>query len=430
MPSRVVVTGIGVVSPIGLNRESFWQACLRGDSGVVTLDNPWITETGLGTRIAAVIRGYDEAVHGVESRLARLLDRTSLFAVGAAAEALSHAGFELSVDADEPLRRRVGGVDPRRLAVVVGSGIGGLTTLEIYHALWRETRSRDRIKRYTLPMLIPNAPAAQVAIRFGARAECKSVSTACAAGTMALGDAFRLLRDDEADVAIAGGTEGVACDEDAYALLGFDRLGTLSRRNHEPQRASRPFDRGRDGFVLGEGATLLVLEREDHARARGATCLARIAGYAANGDGLSMMQPDTSGDSILALIGAALASSECSADDVDFVSAHGTSTISNDRTEATALRAFFGPRCAEIPVTALKSMTGHGIAASGPLEAAACVLSLTSGQLTPTINYEHPDPECDLDIVANRPRHVAASVGLKLSYGFGGHNACLVLVRA
>jgi 3-oxoacyl-[acyl-carrier-protein] synthase II len=397
---------------------------------VVALDNPWVTETGLLTRIAAVVRGYDAALHGVEPRLARNLDRTSLFALGAAAEALSHAGLAVQTDLEDPLRRRVLGVDPQRLAVVIGSGIGGLTTLEIYHALWRETRRPTRIKRYTLPMLIPNAPAAQVAIRYGARAECKSVSTACAAGTMALGDAFRLLRDDEADVAIAGGAEGVACDEDAYALLGFDRLGTLSRRNDEPQRASRPFDRDRDGFVLGEGAAVLVLEREEHALARGATCLARIAGYAANCDGLSMLQPDTGGVSIVALIGAALTASGCAADEVDFVSAHGTSTISNDRTEATALRDFFGSRCAKIPVTALKSMTGHGIAASGPMETAACVLSMARGQLTPTINYEHPDPECDLDVVAHRPRQVATSLGLKLSYGFGGHNACLVLARS
>jgi 3-oxoacyl-[acyl-carrier-protein] synthase II len=278
-------------------------------------------------------------------------------------------------------------------------------------------------------MLIPNAPAGEVAIRSGARGECKAIATACAAGTMALGDAWRILRDGEADVVIAGGAEGGAGDEDAYALMGFDRLRTLSTRNDAPEKASRPFDRERDGFVLGEGACVLVLEREEHAAARGARPVAEVLGYATNCDALSMVQLDESGGSIVALVDAALAAAGLGRSDVDQVNAHGTSTPLNDKTEARAMRTLFGERCDRIPVTGLKSMTGHCIAASGPLETAAAALSLSTGVLTPTINYEHPDPECDVDVVANEPREHRGDVCLKLSYGFGGHNACLVLAR-
>jgi 3-oxoacyl-[acyl-carrier-protein] synthase II len=211
--------------------------------------------------------------------------------------------------------------------------------------------------------------------------------------------------------------------------MGFDRLRTLSTRNDEPQRASRPFDLERDGFVLGEGAAIVVLEREEHARARGAVPYATIAGYSSNCDARSMMQLDESGESIVALIEDAVRKAAIGLDEVDYISAHGTSTKLNDKTEAKALRALFGSRCDRIPVTALKSMTGHGIAASGPMEAAAAALSLREALLAPTINYEHPDPECDVDVVANRPRSQQVSCCLKLSYGFGGHNACLVITR-
>jgi 3-oxoacyl-[acyl-carrier-protein] synthase II len=420
MASRVVVTGIGVVSPIGDTRESFWQACLEGRSGVRRLDSPWVTETGLATHIAAPVDDFDAPRAGIEPKQARLLDRTTQFAIGAAREALDDAG--LADGALDELGRR-------RVATVVGSGIGGITSLEISHATWHEKRSKTPIKRYSLPMLIPNAPAAQVAINFGAKGECNAVATACAAGTMALGEAWRILERGGADVVIAGGAEGAAGDFDAYGLLGFDRLRTLSTRNDEPERASRPFDLKRDGFVLGEGAAILVLEREAQAKARGARPYAAIAGYAANCDAHSMMQLDESGESITALVEAALQSSGLGRSDVDYVSAHGTSTQLNDKTESKALRMLFGARCDDIPVTGLKSMTGHAIGGSGPLEAAAAVLSLDRGLLTPTINYEYPDPECDVDVVANEPRERRVNACLKLSYGFGGHNACLVLTR-
>ena len=429
MSHDVVITGIGVVSSIGVTREEFWQGCLAGRSGAVALSSDWACQTALSSQIAAVVNGFDPQAAGLEARQVRFLDRVTVFALAAAGEALSDAGFAVMPNLQARGQMLVDGVEPERLATVVGSGVGGLTSLEVSHAIWRETRNKTAVKRYSRPMLIPNAPAAQVAIRFGARGECKALSTACAAGTMALGDAWRLIRSGEADVAVAGGAEGVAQDHDAYALMGFERLKTLSSRNHEPHRASRPFDRERDGFVLGEGAAMLILERADHAASRGVRPYARLAGYASNCDAHSMMQLEESGRSLVALMEKALASAGIAREEVDLFSAHGTSTVLNDRTEARALRLLFGKKADGMAVTALKSMTGHAIAASGPMEAAAACLGLRHGVMTPTINYEFPDPECVLSVVAHEPRRQAFQVCLKPSYGFGGHNACLVLTQ-
>lgn len=423
---RVAVTGIGVISSIGCGTGSFWSACMEGRSGAVKLDNPWIVDTDLSTKIGCPVRDFDPETVDLPRRLTKILDRNTVFALACSHEALVDAGFGLSPSPDQRDQLIVGDLEPERLAVLIGSGIGGLTSLEASHGAWREDRSKKRVKRYALPMLIPNAPAGQVAIRFSARAECKAISTACAAGTMAIGDAFRLLVDGEADVAIAGGAEGFVDDTDGYGMLGFDRLRTMSRRNDDPQRASRPFDADRDGFVLGEGAAVLVLEREEHAEARGAKPYAYIVGYSANCDAGSMMALDESGRSIVRLVESGLASAGLSKADVGHINTHGTSTILNDRTEAKALNELFGPGGGQTSVTALKSMTGHGIGASGAIEAAALVLAYRHGKLPPTINYERPDPECDVDVVANEPREADPGVGLKLSYGFGGHNACLV----
>jgi len=413
---RVVITGVGVVSSIGLDGSSFWRSCLEGCSGAIRLDSAWVT--GLSTQIAAPVRGFEPVRAGIPAKQVGLLDRVSWFALAAAQEALTDAGFRTEPAGGRGETLVASGVDPCRLSTIVGTGIGGISTVEASHGVWRETRSKNSVKRYSLPMLIPNAPAGQVAIRFGARGECKALCTACAAGTMAIGDAWRLIR-----------AEGFAEDEDAYGLMGFERLRTMSTRNEDPSKASRPFDLKRDGFVLGEGAAVLVLEREGHARSRGAQPYAVVSGYASNCDATSMMQPDETGETIVALIRSALASTGLDPSDVRHVSAHGTSTVLNDRTEAKALRLLLGGRCDDVPVTALKSMTGHAIGASGALETAAAALSIREGVLVPTINYEFPDPDCDVDVVI-RPRHVRPEVVLKLSYGFGGHNACLVLTPA
>jgi 3-oxoacyl-[acyl-carrier-protein] synthase II len=424
---RVVITGIGVVSPIGIGRDAFWNAALEGRSGAVRLESPWIRETGLATQIACPVRGFDPVSAGIPAKQIKLLDRVTWFALATAHEAMEDAGFVLTPREDNRGTLKVEGVSPARISAQIGTGIGGISTLETSHAVWREAKSKSAVKRYSLPMLIPNAPAGQVAIRFGAKGECRAVCTACAAGTMALGDAWRTLQRGEADVVLAGGAEGCAEDADGYALLGFDRLRTMSTRNDDPQHASRPFDKTRDGFVIGEGAAVLVLEREEHALARGARPYARIAGYATNCDAVSMMQLDETGESIVTLIRSALATADTSVAEVDHVNAHGTSTLLNDKTETRALRKVLGSRFDQVTVTALKSMTGHGIAASGAMETAALAMSFRHGVLTPTINYEVPDPECDVNLVANRPVETRLTTALKLSYGFGGHNACLVL---
>ncbi len=423
-PERVVITGVGVVSPIGTDRESFWQACLAGRSGAVALDGDAVA--GLSTRIGSPIRDFEPREKGVPGRQVSLLDRTTHFGLAASHEALLDAGYALE---PHPTRRdqlTVCGVDPWRLGTSLGSGIGGITTLEISHANWIGEFNPTAVKRYSLPMLIPNAAAGQIAIRFGARAECKALSTACAAGTMALGEAWRSLSRGEADVMLAGGAEGVAGDHDMYCLMGFDRLKTMSTRNDDPTRASRPFDKNRDGFVIGEGAAMLVLERESFARARGARIYAAISGYASNCDAHSMMQIDDTGEAIRRLIEQALETADAGAGDVDHVNAHGTSTVLNDRTEAKVFRELFAARAGDVSVTALKSMTGHGIGASGPMESAALALSMERGVITPTINYETPDPEAEVNLVANKPLESRPRLAVKTSYGFGGHNACLV----
>lgn len=430
MSERVWITGIGVVSPVGLDRPTFWSSCVDGSSGVRATENEWLLGSDVETRISAHIRDFDPVERGLQKRFASNMDRTAQFAVVAAEEALRDAGFELTERPGTRGLLRIEGADPDRVATVVGSGIGGLATLELSHAQWREGRTKVPVKRFSLPMLIPNSPAGQVAIRFHARGECKAISTACAAGTMSIGDAWRSIVAGHADVAIAGGADGTAGDHDGYAIMGFERLKTLSTRNDEPERASRPFDRDRDGFVLGEGGAILILEREAHARARGARAYAAVAGYGTNCDAHSMMQLDETGDTLVALIDQALESAGLPADAIDFVSAHGTSTILNDRTEAQVIRRRFGAQADDIRLTALKSITGHGIGGSGPLETAAAALGFREGVITPTINHENPDPDCPVRVVSNRAESYRPQAALKLSYGFGGHNACLVLVGA
>ena len=427
MSERVLITGLGIVSPIGTDRQSFWKACLEGRSGARTQENPWVRDTDIRPKFTSSVQDYDPTTAGISKRFARNMDRVAQFSVSAAGEALRDAGFELTEREGTRGLLLPDGVDPWRLSTSLGSGIGGLSTTELTHGQWRDLKTKTPVRRFSLPMLIPNSPAGQVAIHYGAKGECKSIATACATGTMSIGDGWRLIRSGEADVVIAGGADAVAADHDGYALMGFDRLSTLSTRNDDPERASRPFDKDRDGFVLGEGAGVVILERESHARARGARAYAAVAGYGTNCDALSMMQLDESGDSILNLVGRALASARLDLDAIDHINAHGTSTLLNDKTEALAIRRLFGDRADDIPVTALKSMTGHAIAGSGAMEVIALALAFSEGIVTPTINHDQTDPECPIRIAANEPLKFRPRAALKMSYGFGGHNACLVL---
>ena len=425
----VVVTGLGPITSIGSGVERFWEGILEGRSGARTVEYDWIHGHPFKSRVGAPVADPDPASFGLAGRDAQLLDPTSRFALAAAAMAIEDAGLRTSVADEKNRELRVEGVDPDRAGVIVGTGIGGLCTLEKSHRAWVLGQPMTGALRYSLPMLIPNALPAQVAIRYGFRGESKAVVTACASGTMALGDAYRLIRDGELDLAIAGGVEKTLSDVDGYGLLGFDLLKTLSTRNDDPERASRPFDAERDGFVLGEGAGLLVLEREEHARARGARILARVAGYASTCDAHSMMQMEPSGDQMVRVMEQALASAEVSRGDVGYVNAHGTSTRLNDVQEAKALHRVFGAHVWDVLVNSTKSMTGHAIGAAGGIEAIATVLTLARGVVHRCVNLDNPDPECDLALPReNRLARPAAA--LSNSFAFGGHNATLVLRAA
>jgi len=423
---EVVVTGLGPVTSIGAGVEPFWESILAGRSGARTVDFDWIHGRSFKSRVGAPVPDPDPAACGLTEREAQLLDPVSRYALAAAAMAIEDAGLRTVAVNEKGREARIEGVDPVRAGVLVGTGIGGLCTLEKSHRAWVRGEPITGALRYSLPMLIPNALPAQVAIRYGLRGECKAVVSACASGTMALGDAYRLIRDGELDLAIAGGVEKTLSDVDGYGLLGFDLLRTLSTRNHEPERASRPFDADRDGFVLGEGAGLLVLERGERARARGARIYARIAGYASTCDAHSMMQMEPSGDMMVRVMEQAILAAAVSKEDVGYVNAHGTSTRLNDVQEAKALRRVFGSRVYDVLVNSTKAMTGHGIGAAGGIEAIATVLSLARGVVHRCVNLDNPDPECDLALPReNRP--VRATVALSNSFAFGGHNATLVL---
>jgi 3-oxoacyl-[acyl-carrier-protein] synthase II len=422
----VVVTGLGPITCIGSGVEPFWEGIVAGRSGARTVEFDWIHGHPFKSRVGAPVPEPDPASFGLSGREAQLLDPTSRFALAAAALALRDAGLEAAPVDEKGREIAVAGIDPTRVGVVIGTGIGGLCTLEKSHRVWVRGEPITGALRYSLPMLIPNALPAQVAIRYGFRGECKAVVTACASGTMAIGDAYRLIRDGELDLAIAGGVEKTLSDVDGYGLLGFDLLRTLSTRNHEPEKASRPFDADRDGFVLGEGAGLLVLERGEHARGRGARIHARVLGYASTCDAHSMMQIEPSGDQMVRVMERAMALAGVGRDEIGYVNAHGTSTRANDALEARAIHRTFGQRVFDVLVNSTKAMTGHGIGAAGGIEAIATVLALSRGLVHRCVNLETPDPECDLALPREN-RELKAGAALSNSFAFGGHNATLVL---
>ena len=429
MGSRVVITGVGPVTSIGIGKKEFWEGSLGGRSGARRLDWPGHILATCGSRIGAPVTGFDPVTFGVPAKDLEILDPASRFALAGTYLALADASLTTAALDVKKGRLRIEQADPERCAVVLGTGIGGITTTETSHARWSATYDRAGIKRYSLPMLMPNAASAQIAIHYGVRGECKTVATACAAGTMALGEAFRLLRDDEADLVIAGGSEALLSGSAGYALMGFDLLRTLSTRNDDPERASRPWDSGRDGMVLGEGAGILILEKMDFARARGARIYAEIASYATNCDAYSIMVLEPSGHRIVDLVRSVIARSSQEPADVDYINAHGTSTIPNDRIETRVFHEVFGAHAGSLKISSTKSMTGHAVGASGGIEAIATALAIFEGVIPPTINYDRPDPECDLDYVPNLPRREGPELALSTSYGFGGHNAALSFRR-
>ncbi|MGI9951082.1 beta-ketoacyl-ACP synthase II [Moorellaceae bacterium AZ2] len=410
MRKRVVITGLGVISPVGNDKESFWQALKAGVSGIGPITR--FNAEQMPTRFAAEVRGFDPGAF-LDRKEAKRMDRYSQYAVAAAKMAWQDAGLDIKQ------------VDPWRVGVVFATGIGGMETFEDQSRILLE-KGPARISPFFVPMMIANMAAGQIAIHLGARGSNFTINTACASGTNAVGEALRVLQRGEADVVITGGSEASVTP---LALAGFSAMKALSTRNEAPQAASRPFDRQRDGFVLGEGAGVLILETLEHAQARGARIYAEVAGYGCTADAYHITAPDPDGEGAARAMALALADGNLQPEDVDYINAHGTSTELNDRIETLAIKKVFGPHAYKLTVSSIKSMVGHLLGAAGAVELVATALTIYEGIIPPTINYEDPDPDCDLDYVPNHARQREVRAALSNSFGFGGHNAVVLLKR-
>ncbi|PYI51883.1 beta-ketoacyl-ACP synthase II [Paenibacillus flagellatus] len=407
---RVVITGMGVVSPIGQSVATFWEALTAGRSGVSAVDT--FDVSGYKTRIGGVVRNFD-AESTIGGKEVRRMDRYTQFAVAAAKQALDDA----ALDPDSADRDRIG--------VYIGSGIGGIhTLLDNYRTLL--SRGPGRVSPTVVPMMIANMAAAQVSILYGLKGPLLAPVTACATGNNAIGEAFKLIQRGGADAVVAGGSEATIAD---LAFAGFGNATAMSTRNDEPERASRPFDAERDGFVAAEGAGVVVLESLEHALRRGARIRAEIAGYGASADAYHMVATDPEGDGAYRAMREALADAGLPPESVDAINAHATGTKLGDVSETKAIKRLLGARAYDVPISANKSVTGHTLGAAGGIEAVALVKTIEDGIVPPTINLEFPDPECDLDYVPGRARRADVRVGLSNAFGFGGHNAVIVLKR-
>ncbi len=410
MRKRVVVTGLGCVSPVGNNVNDTWQALLAGKSGAAPITA--FDASAHKTKFAAEVKGFDPvALFG--TRDARKMDRFSQFATAATLEAMEQAGLKV----DESNRDRVG--------ILIGTGIGGIITLlEQYEVL--HERGPERVSPFLIPMMISDNAAGNIAIRVGARGPNMALATACASGTNALGEAAEMIRRGSADVMIAGGAEAAIT---ALSMAGMNVMTALSTRNDDPQTASRPFDKNRDGFLMGEGAGILILESLEYAQARGAKILCEFSGYGTTDDAHHISAPAENGAGAAISMSLALQNADLNLEDISYINAHGTSTYLNDKSETAAIKTVFGEQAYKIPVSSTKSMTGHLLGASGAVEAVFSAMAIMNNILPPTINYETPDPVCDLDYVPNQPRKAEPNYVMSNSFGFGGHNATLILGR-
>ncbi|MBI2218748.1 MAG: beta-ketoacyl-ACP synthase II [Candidatus Rokubacteria bacterium] len=403
---RVVVTGCGALTPVGNTAEEFWSALTQGRSGVGPITR--FDATGYPTRIAAEVRNFDPLTY-LDRKEARRLDPYLQYAIACSVMAVADAGLDPEkVEAD-------------RFGVLIGSGIGGISTLLEGEDV-RKTKGFDRVSPFVIPMLIVNMASGLVSMRFGAKGPNSSVVTACATGNHAIGDASRIIQRGDADVMIAGGAEAIIVP---LTIAGFCAMKAMSTRNDEPEKASRPFDASRDGFVCGEGGGIVVLESLEHAERRGARIYAEVVGYAMTADAHHMTAPDPAGDGATRAMALTLADGGIAPGDVGYINAHGTSTPYNDKFETLAIKRVFGDHARRLAVSSTKSMTGHLLGAAGGIEAIATVFALHHGVLPPTINYETPDPECDLDYVPNQARKHEVEVALSNAFGFGGTNATL-----
>lgn len=410
MRNRVVVTGLGCVSPVGNNVNDTWEALLAGKSGAASITS--FDASAHKTKFAAEVKGFDPvAMFG--TRDARKMDRFTQFATAATLEALGHAGLSI----DDSNRDRVG--------ILIGTGIGGVITLLEQYEVLRE-RGPERISPFLIPMMISDSAAGNIAIRVGARGPNMSLATACASGTNSLGEAAEMIRRGSADVMIAGASEAAIT---AVTMAGMNVMTALSTRNDDPQKASRPFDKGRDGFLMGEGSGIVILESLEYALARGANILCEFNGYGTSDDAHHISAPAENGAGAAISMQLALQSANIKPEDISYINAHGTSTYLNDKSETAAIKTVFGEQAYKTPVSSTKSMTGHLLGASGALEGIISALTIMNNILPPTINYETPDPVCDLDYVPNQPRKAVVNHVMSNSFGFGGHNATLIMSR-
>ncbi|NPV25868.1 MAG: beta-ketoacyl-ACP synthase II [Firmicutes bacterium] len=410
MTNRVVITGLGVVSPVGIGKDQYWEALSQGRSGIdrVTAFNV----DDLPTKIAGEVRDFDPSLY-LDKKEAKRMDRFTQFAVVAAQMAINDAGLNM---ADE---------DPYQVGVILGCGIGGIATIEDQARVLRE-RGPGRISPFFVPMIISNMAAGQISINLGAKGPNTTIVTACASSTNSVGEAFKWLQRGGAQVMIAGGTEASVTP---LAFSGFCAMKAMSTNNEHPTKACRPFDLKRDGFVMGEGAGILILETLEHAQRRGATILAEVVGYGATADAHHITAPAPGGEGAAMAMALALADAGLKPEEVDYINAHGTGTDLNDRFETEAIKRVFGEHAYKVAISSTKSMTGHLLGAAGAVELIASVLAIQNRLVPPTINYETPDPDCDLDYVPNTARAMPVKVAISNSFGFGGHNATVAIKK-
>lgn len=407
---RVVITGLGAICPIGNDVKTAWNAMLAGVHGFGPITR--FDASDLDVRFAAEVKDFDASAR-ISPKEARRIDRYVQFAVVAAAEAVEDAGVDLER------------IDLDRFGVIIGSGIGGMETFETQHTIAIE-KGGGRISPFFIPMMISNMASGQVSMRFGARGPNFAPVSACSSGAHAIGEAYRAIERGDADLMLCGGAESTIS---LMAVGGFSSMKALSTRNDDPARASRPFDAERDGFVIGEGAGITLLESLEHAKKRGARVYAEIAGYGSTADAHHITAPSPGGEGASRAMALAVADGGLALDEIDHINAHGTSTPLNDRIESTAIRSTFGAHADHIAVCSTKSMTGHLLGAAAGIEFVATTLAVRHGVIPPTINYEHPDPECDLDYVPNQAREAKVRAALTNSLGFGGHNVSLLVKR-
>ncbi|MEE2877025.1 MAG: beta-ketoacyl-ACP synthase II [Candidatus Neomarinimicrobiota bacterium] len=408
MSRRVVVTGMGVVSPFGVGVRLFWESLLAGKSGISTISK--FDTSNHSVKIGGEVKDFAPEDYLERKELNRL-DEFAVFAIAAADEALRDAQLEEGIP------------DMDRFGVVLGSGVGGLQTMESQNRRLIN-RGPRAISPFFIPMFIPDIAPGHISIRWGMKGPNYSVVSACASATNAIGDAFRLIQHGDADVILTGGSEA-SITPIAYA--GFSNMKALSTHNENPQQASRPFDRERDGFVMGEGAGVLILEEVEHAKSRGATIYCEVGGYGTTGDAYHITTPAPGGEGAVRAMKRAVEDAHLKVQDVDYINAHGTSTLFNDKNETEAIKKVFGDHASSINISSTKSMTGHLLGASGGIEAVACTMSILKNKIPPTINYENPDPDCDLNYSPNRAVEKKVKIAMSNTFGFGGHNAVLVL---